>query len=195
MRRFVLWCSALALCCAPMVAGAGAPQRVTFEVGGGCARLNEGGGYRPGGGGFLGAAVPLRPWFSFGGEVGAYGFGDVHPGLTYETIYSYDRTVLVTLMAMFRVMPPIRSGLRPFLVSQTGVACLRLGALHEYFPWGSPSYTWPTHDDLVFCSAIGVGLRGSWPHPAPGFDLSVRSVLLGGTTPRTVLVPRLSLTY
>lgn len=195
MRRFVLWCSALALCCAPMVAGAGAPQRVTFEVGGGCARLNEGGGYRPGGGGFLGAAVPLRPWFSFGGEVGAYGFGDPVPGVGYETSSAfgrtYDRTALVTLMATFLVMPPVRSGLRPFLVAQTGMAHLRLGATHYDFS----SYAWDGEDDLVLCSAIGVGLRGAWPRPTPGFELSVRSVLLGGETPRTVLAPRLSLTY
>ena len=194
MRRFVLRCSAVVLCCVPAVAVAGALQGVTFEGGGGYARLNSRGGNRPGGGGFLGASVPLRPWLSVGGELGVYGFGDAEPQVTDGSIYTYDHTMLGTLMATFRVMPPIRSGPRPFLVSQAGVARLRLGAMYEHFYSAHP-YAWGAEDDLVFCSAIGIGLRGAWPRPAPGFELSVRSVMLGGDTPRTVLAPRLSLTY
>jgi hypothetical protein len=195
MHRTVTCCLALALGCAPVVAAAGALSSVKFEVGGGWASLGGDEGDRSGGGGFLGASVPLRPWFGLGGELGGYGFGEARPWIMLDSIDSSDRATLGTLMATFSVQPPVRTGVSPFLVSQAGVALLRLGEAREYVPWSPGDYARRGSNDLVFCSAIGVGLQGAWPRPAPGFELSVRSVMLGGGTPRTMVVPRVSLTY
>jgi hypothetical protein len=195
VRRFVLWWAALALCCAPALAGAGALQGVTFELGGGYASLSPDDGDRAGGGGFFGASAPLRPWVSIGGELGYTGFRKPTSYDPYGGSVVYDRTTLATLMATFRLMPPIRCGVGPFLVSQTGVAMARWGAAQQYISPNAVGLTVRARADYVFCSAIGFGLRGTWPRPAPGFELSVRSVMLGGENPRTMFAPRLSLTY
>lgn len=180
----------------PRMAVAGLPRNVTFELGGAYERIAIEGPVHVGGGGFVGARVPLRPWISLGGEVGVGAYAVEPTGMSIgQSLIEGHGPLLVTAMSTAHFTVPVRTGMAPFAVSQTGVALLRRGERREYHVWYPGVTVYPATSYYVFCSALGFGLRGTWPRPAPGFEVSVRLMMLAGERPTTVFAPRLSLTY
>jgi hypothetical protein len=189
---------ALSLLCSHVPSARALPSNVVFELGGAYQRLGGSSEERVGGGGFAGVLVPVSTWLNVGGEAGLGVLGAPQGW----TMYASDgagtddeRSSLATLMLAVRLSPTVPRGLAPFLMSRSGVARLHLGAMHSSSAWYSGVSTQRAVDQYVFCGAIGVGLRGTWPRPAPGFELGLHLLMLGGETPRTLFEPRLALTY
>jgi len=195
MRRIVGWSLLILLVVPPAPVRAGLPSGVTFEVGGGPVGAGDNWGAGLGGGCTVGLSTPMRPWVSVGAEMSLWVLVGPNGVTADEELIASERSSILALTAALRVMPGIRSGVCPFLVAEGGTARAHWGAKYLFEDVFPPSRTTPARNDVVPCCALGIGLRGTWPRPAPGFEICVRGVGFGGDERGPLIVDRLSLTY
>lgn len=143
------------------------------------------------------AASALRPWFLFGGEMSGYRIdgGEVDDYGWSGTHYRIEPWYAVVPAATFRVQPPVRRGLAPFVGASSGVSWSTGGDVRMTGPAYPRGYVEPRLDETVWFSSIEMGLRvvlpGAWPDP----EASLRSIAWIGDDSRHLFEPRFALRW
>jgi hypothetical protein len=180
MRRFSMTAVVIAAALACSGIAFGAERSWIVQAGGGSTNPSQSSRLLSGRIACLAVAHLARPWLLLGGELN---WSDVPASRMHsipEVRVSEDNTRAIALSVTMRVQAPVRAGLAPFGVAETGYSRIRSGDVHVYdLGFGFPGGLTPGRVDWGTRAAIGVGLRavlpGAWPDP----EASIREVSLG----------------
>lgn len=142
---------------------------------------------------FLGAAIPLRRWFSLGVEAGRY---RSNAYTTYDEfsgeVVAHDGSDWMTVSIVSRMSVPVQGPLSPFIAFETGVSRLRQS--EGYFVGYANPNQWNV--EWSMCSSIGMGLRGNWARPWPVLQAEGRLAALNTVSGAALVsMPRIMLSY
>jgi hypothetical protein len=132
----------------------------------------------------LGIAAPLRPWFLLGAQLGAFRFGRARGGTEIpEEVFASDPSDAVILSTTFRLQFPVRSGLAPFAIAESGLGWTRQGDVRRTNRYSDPIWTATTRGQrrVGLCSTAGLGLRAVLPGSWPDVETSIRYTSLSGS--------------
>jgi len=150
----------------------------------------------PGGCVWLEAGRRSSAWLALGVDGGWIDFGATEGDAWGVLVTSGSTTTTaLAMLGSCRLSFPTYPGLSPYAIAEYGLIRSRSGGDPQREGTASASPANPVRFDEASCEALGVGLRGLWPRPAPGFEASIRLIFVPGSAEERILQPRLSLTW